>query len=261
MSGFETRWLDLREPVDHAARDEALRLQAIAHLAPLGEMARVVDLGCGTGSTFRALSPQGRRWRWLLVDNDPLLLGAARLRLCNDADITLAETDLLQFCPEIFDGADLITASALFDLTSAAFVERLAEQIKVSGTGLYAVLNYDGHCRWSAPHPDDAAVVMAFNEHQRGDKGFGPALGPDSGPALKRVLEAAGFRVSIAPSPWRLTPHHADLQREFIDGMALAVSQVNGVGALGLEDWRRTRLARVKHSACEVGHWDILALP
>ncbi len=261
MSGFEARWLNLREPVDHAARDTDLRRMAIEHLVGKGEGVKVVDLGCGTGSTFRALLPESLRWHWLLLDNDPLLLAEARSRHGDAPVLETAETDLAALSPDLFAGADLVTASALFDLVSAGFVQRLAEQIQRYGAGLYAALNYDGTCQWGNRHPADADVVAAFNEDQRRDKGFGPALGPESGPFLKTALEAAGFRVSIKPSPWVFTPEHAELHRQFIEGMASAVAAMRSLDPLLLEDWRRHRLARAEHSSCTVGHWDVLALP
>jgi SAM-dependent methyltransferase len=261
MSGFEARWLDLREPVDHAARDGAMRQQVTAFLAPFGSAASVVDLGCGTGSTFRALLPEGQGWRWLLVDNDPLLLAEAKSRHGYQAAIAFTEADLAGLDGALFDDAHLVTASALFDLTSAAFVDNMASQLRASGTGLYAALNYDGTCRWTNPHPADAEVVSAFNMHQQGEKGFGQALGPESGPFLQIAFEAVGYHVSMARSPWIFTSRHAELHRQFIEGMASAVSETRSLDALVLEDWRRNRLARAEHSACEVGHWDVLALP
>ena len=48
MSGFDTRWLDLREKADHAARDTGLLEKAIAHADAGGQTVSVVDLGCGT---------------------------------------------------------------------------------------------------------------------------------------------------------------------------------------------------------------------
>lgn len=259
MSGFETRWLDLREPADHAARDVGLRHRAIEHLADKAEGARIVDLGCGTGSTFRALSPESRHWHWLLVDNDPLLLAEARTRHGDEASLQIVETDLAAVSPTVFAGADLVTASALFDLVSGDFIERLTARLRQEGASLYAALNYDGTCNWGNPHAADAEVVAAFNEDQRRDKGFGPALGPQSGPFLKKACERAGLRVSIAPSPWRFTPENAELHRQFIEGMAKAVSDTRSLDPLLLEDWRRHRLARAEHSTCIVGHWDVLA--
>ena len=73
--GFAADWLALREPADRAARDEALARRAAAAAGP---DPLIVDLGCGTGATWRALSPylpKGARWRF--VDKDPELLAKA----------------------------------------------------------------------------------------------------------------------------------------------------------------------------------------
>jgi hypothetical protein len=49
---FPQTWLDLREPADHAARDNCSAGSCSAKAA--GENPVIVDLGCGTGSTIRA---------------------------------------------------------------------------------------------------------------------------------------------------------------------------------------------------------------
>jgi SAM-dependent methyltransferase len=261
MSGFETRWLDLREPADRDARDPGLRQSAIDYLTAFDGAAQLVDLGCGTGSTFRALLPNARHWQWRFVDNDPALLADAKARYADEARIDCVEADLAALPANIYKDARLVTASALFDLVSKDFVERLAGQLAQAGTGLYAALNYDGHCVWDRSHEADSVVVAAFNAHQHRDKGFGLALGPDSGPCLRRAFEAAGLVVAMAPSPWRLTAGQTQLQTELIEGMADAVAQTGHVEASRLENWRRTRLEVVAQTACQIGHWDILALP
>ena len=43
-----------------------------------------------------------------------------------------------------------------------------------------------------------------FNRHQRRDKGFGPALGPTAATMLARLAAAAGARVVVGRSDWRL---------------------------------------------------------
>jgi hypothetical protein len=76
MSGFEPRWLELREPADARARAEGAidtLLRARAGVGPLG----ILDLGAGTGANLRYLAPRlGGRQQWLLLDRDRRLLDA-----------------------------------------------------------------------------------------------------------------------------------------------------------------------------------------
>ena len=57
MSGFSAEWLELREPYDLRARNAAV-LNAVFNLLAGKPVVALVDLACGTGSTFRALSPR-----------------------------------------------------------------------------------------------------------------------------------------------------------------------------------------------------------
>lgn len=259
MSGFEARWLDLREEADHTARDAGLLQRAILHVNAAGNDALVVDLGCGTGSTLRAFSPQPAGWRWQLLDNDPLLLKEARTRHADVPHLECLHVDLAGLSTDLLREARLVTASALFDLVSTAFLQRLVDALVHPDAALYSALNYDGRCVWSDPHSADEEIVAAFNAHQRGEKGFGPALGPDAGGVMRELLETAGFGVETADSPWRLGADHAQLQSQFILGMAHAAAETGVVDQAVVDDWRRGRLERVETSECEVGHWDMFA--
>ncbi len=104
----------------------------------------------------------------------------------------------------------------------------------------------------------DAAATAAFNAHQRGDKGFGRALGPEAGPALAEAFERRGYDVRMAPSPWRLGLEEAALQRELVDGIARAAGEA---GLLGAVAWGQARRAASEGAVCSVGHWDVLATP
>ena len=108
MSGFSVAWLDLREGADNAARDKAMAAQALSWLtADEAVMPIIVDLGSGTGSTLRALSPVGaspardipgsptRDLVWRLVDHDPALLNEALRRHGKTHIIEDHEADLL----------------------------------------------------------------------------------------------------------------------------------------------------------------------
>lgn len=140
--GFDAGWLTLREPADHAARDEALTAR-LTRWARLRRRARgaegrgesadgaagsdrtdghggrdgrdiaVLDLGCGTGSNVRFLMPHlGHGQRWRLVDNDPALLAALPGRL---ADWCTAEG--FRSAPPARSGAALTVSGEGFSAT------------------------------------------------------------------------------------------------------------------------------------------------
>lgn len=263
MSGFSIDWLDLREDADRRARDSDLRERAIDWLAQ-DTSPVVVDLGAGTGSTLRSF-PVRMPLSWRLVDHDQALLTEAHRRHGGAQQVETCVADLSDIATLPLDGARLITASALFDLVSAEFIEALAKALKTQcqqgPVGLYAALNYDGSTRWTPAHPLDEVVLQAFNQDQRKDKGFGPALGPASGETLRRVFTQTGFEVHLATSPWVLNDADQSMVSELITGIAGAVAGSPGLDAEQLEDWVRFRQSHLASGTCEVGHTDVLALP
>lgn len=252
--GFSADWLALREPADHAARDGAL-LSAAAQAA--GAYPVIVDLGCGTGSTIRAFAGHlAEPASWRLVDNDPGLLTHAATTA--GGRVTTHQIDLRDIDALPLDGATLVTASALLDLCSRAWVEVLAERLAKRRLPFYTALNYDGFMHWTPTDPSDQAVTQAFNRHQRGDKGFGPALGPDAATVIAEVFTAAGYSVTEAETPWRIGPDQSPLQRELVQGIAQAALNAKEAAALF---WGTTRIAAAETALCRIGHRDLLAMP
>lgn len=264
MSGFSIDWLDLREEADRRARDSALREQAIQWLESGVTPDRnsvVVDLGAGTGSTLRALTaPNQKPLTWRLVDNDATLLAEAQRRHEDTHQIELCAADLSPAGKLPLEDARLVTASALFDLVSEDFLGELAKLLQAqSAVGIYAALNYDGSTHWTPPHPLDDAVLRAFNQDQRKDKGFGPALGPESGEAMQRLFTQAGFTVYSANSPWVLNGADQAMVSALITGISAAVSDNPELEASALKDWVWFRQANLESGTCTVGHTDVLA--
>ncbi|MBP2550638.1 SAM-dependent methyltransferase [Neorhizobium galegae] len=263
MSGFDAKWLRLREPVDGLARDVALVDAFSRYVADRAPPATVLDIGCGTGSTYRSLSqhlPAGTNWR--LLDYDPSLLAAAEKQLGTDG-IEFVRHDLNQPDGMPLDGVAIVTASAFFDLGSAAFCDRLLGVLAARRIGLYAALNYDGRVEWQRPHPLDQRVVADFNRHQLTDKGLGPALGPNATEHLRTKLDALSYDVSIAPSVWRIGRDEADLHIAFLRGLVDPVLEIGTLQPEEIGEWMAFRLAYVRgeRGGCEVGHHDLLALP
>ncbi|MDF2232032.1 class I SAM-dependent methyltransferase [Albimonas sp. CAU 1670] len=248
---FASSWLALREPADAAARDRGL-IAALAEWTA-GRPLAATDLGCGTGSTVRALAPLVPSLRWTLVDNDPALLAEAAAR-------TGAATRALDLAagPEAaVEGAQVVAASALFDLVSDAWLRRFAAALSPE-VAVYAALSYDGRESWSPAPPHEAQALAAFRRHQTGDKGFGPALGSNAGAALAALLAARGWRVRVADSAWRLGPGDGPLIRALADGSAEAVAETGALAGRQLAEWRAARRAARQ---VEIGHLDLLALP
>ncbi|MGU9981062.1 SAM-dependent methyltransferase [Phreatobacter sp. HK31-P] len=275
---FSPEWLGLREPADHAARSAHLLAQVRSHFDGRDNIS-VVDLGCGAGSNLRgtfAALPDRQNWR--LVDYDPKLLAAARKRLAAWADVAAPDgeglviekdgkaiavafhkADLnLALDTALPVDADLVTAAALFDLVSPAWINRFVGILARRRLPLYTVLTYDGTERWEPPHPADGAMLAAFHAHQGTDKGFGPAAGPQATDLMASAFVAAGYDVRRAPSPWRLGADFAVLARELVTGFAAAVRETGQVPETVIDAWLDARLASV---TCVVGHEDLFAVP
>jgi len=266
MSGFSPGWLALREPVDHRSRHAGLAGVMAGRLHALAEQ-RIVDLGCGTGSNLRGTAPLlGLRQSWTLVDYDPRLLEAARSRLAGFptdriSGIAYRQADFSggDFEP-LIEGADLVTAAALFDLVSPAVIGKLAAAVARRRQIFSTVLTYDGIAAWLPADAADNGMREAFNRHQHGDKGFGPAAGPDATEALARAFADHGYRIVRGKSPWVLDGTFAELRRDLDRGWANAVRERGLVPGATIDDWLERRLADPS-AVTIVGHEDILALP
>ena len=256
MSGFDAAWLALREPADHAARSRSL---AVRFAAAQGPEPHVVDLGAGSGSNLRYLAPLlPPAQRWLLVDHDPALLAAAAARSGATGNVACRALDLARELPAV-PARTGVTAAALLDLTSAAWLDELARW--GGDVPMLLALSVDGRLAWQPADPDDETIRRHFFVHQRADKGFGPALGPDAAAHLARRLEAAGRQVFFEPSDWRLGPEDAPLLGATLKGIAAAVADIAGPTACAR--WAALRRQQVADGRLRltVGHVDLLALP
>jgi len=278
MSVFSTDWLDLREAADQRARDADLEARLAEYFSGR-EQLTIVDLGCGTGANARVLAPNlpgAQTWRF--VDHDGELLAAARARMADWAaaagdaqghlslsvpgkplDIRFQQADLNSDLSALIQpGDDLVTAAAFFDLVSPDWIARFADTVTGAGAAFYTVLIYDGEETWMPAHPADEAILAAMRTHQRGDKGFGPAAGPQAADFLIRDFAQAGYQVHAAASPWRLGAPDAALMRALAEGTSQAAKDTGLVERETAENWR---IAREQADAAIIGHVDVLALP
>jgi len=280
VSGFDPAWLALREPCDHAARSAEL---ADRFAAAIGTEPRLIDLGCGTGSNLRYLAPQIRGpQRWLCIDHDPVLLNTARRALLDwgdhqrwrsrgdGDDVTLVRPggeiavgfvlgDLARDALPERDGAAGLSASALLDLTSTAWLDRLATWCR--GMPVLIALSFDGRLGFEPAAPEDRTIRERFVAHQRTDKGFGPALGPDAASYLADRLAACGHEVALELADWRLGLEDRPLLGATLEGIVRAAREMANDSSLERwATWRRQQLA-ADHLRLTIGHLDLLALP
>jgi len=199
------------------------------------------------------------RGRWLLVDHDADLL--ARVPRSSDVETRCLDLSALKD-PTIFAGRALVTGSALLDLVSETWLRGLVARCASEGSMVLFALTYDGRIDCTPGDPDDATIAALVNEHQKTDKGFGPALGPDAPAAAERAFAAADYRVRRARSDWTLTPASGELQRQLIDGWAHAASEIAPARTALVNAWRDRRLAHVHahRSHILVGHEDLWAV-
>ena len=263
MTGFTTEWLGLREPFDGAARNRTVHDAVVAQFAKYYSVT-VSDLGSGTGSSFRAITsrlPVEQTWR--LYDSDiTLVAGPAAptegarfhrwvVNLAEDLELAL-ESPL-----------DLVTTSALLDLTSGGWAERLVTELAVRNLPFYAALTYDGRVALSPTDPTDTDVIMAVNHHQRTDKGFGAALGASAADFYMKAFHAVGYEVVSGQSDWVFRSSDQAMQLQMLEDWAGAARAVNLLPRWRVQDWltRRRDLVATARSSMRVGHIDFFARP
>jgi hypothetical protein len=263
MSGFSPQWLAAREPWDHRARspeilailtDRVMRARSGA-----GHVTRILDLGCGTGSTTRYLTSRlPTALAWTLADGDQGLLDiAAGTTGSKTVTVDLATIDL----DTLVGGHDLVTASALLDLVSDAWLDRLWRAMEHCHASLLAGLTYDGRIALAPAHPFDQVIRSLANIHQRSDKGFGPALGPNATAALVLRARKSRWRVTVRRSDWVLDMN-ADRPgvTMLLQGWASVAKEIApGLGDR-IESWLDDRLSQGTLRVT-VGHRDLLASP
>jgi hypothetical protein len=140
-------------------------------------------------------------------------------------------------------------------------LERFAIESAVRKLSVYAALSYDGRIAFEPFDATDDAVIAAVNQHQRTDKGFGPALGPAGAASAIDRFKQLSYTVIEGESDWRIGPHDARIQMQLIAGWALAAREMASISEADIADWLTRREAHVAAgvSSMTVGHLDFFA--
>lgn len=291
---FDIDWLGLRELADHhfRSREPVERLnrhltQRTGLLAATQMPCTILDLASGSGSNMRFIAPRlARPQHWLLCDMDKKLLDhgrqicAAEITSCrSNGSVTVATrvVNLAHDIPMELDGrtADLVTASALLDLVSYEWLERLAGRLSSADPAplFLAATVYNGDVVFLPRDVHDDAILAAFRTDMRRDKGFGPALGDRAPAAAETLLTGHGFHVETYNSAWRLdealaatlgTSRFTELCRRQLQFFVEAAESGDAetVARGDARGWLERRLAQLQSGQLQIaiGHCDLLAV-
>ena len=193
--------------------------------------------GCASTTTRRCWRPHGRPCRIGATVGAgraaaTAMVSLSRGPMARSRSGSCSATSPARLCPNR-DGAAGLSASALLDLTSAAWLDRLAAWCR--GMPVLMALSFDGRLGFEPAAPEDRTIRERFVAHQRSDKGFGPALGPDAAPYLADRLAACGHEVALEPADWRLGPEDRPLLGATLEGIVRAAREMANDSSL--ERW------------------------
>ena len=292
MSGFDPQWLAQREPFDLAARSSKLERRFAHFLQQRTRSAttpyRLLDLGGGTAANFRALAPRlDVDQRWLLCDHDLTLLASIphsltqwsqahgwRCHTTADSVVVWAgsrrwslETRSINLAIDLesIDATqwDGVTTTAFLDLVSKAWLERLVDWIDAASVPFLATLTVEGRRQWTPELQADIDIHESFRQHQTGDKGFGPSLGPSAAQSLEQLFGQRGVCCETDASDWHIGAQSTHMLRRMADESAAIAIASQPSSRQELEAWlqERKQLIAGGCASLTIGHLDLLAYP
>jgi hypothetical protein len=259
VSGFSAEWLALREAIDWRSRSPVVT-EIVAKRVPSDRVVRAVDLAAGAGSNMRFVAralPKAQEW--LLLDHDAGLLDHARQNAGIAFETRVVDLSHVDELRELVSLRDLVTASALLDLVSEEWLRAVCAMCHRQRSLVLFALSYDGRITCAPEDPEDELVRSLVNHHQRTEKSFGRALGPEASARASDILQGLGYDVVRDRSDWVLDRESNELQRQLIEGWAAAATAIAPGDTELIRGWRVRRLEHVRagESSVTVGHEDL----
>ncbi|MGM0698691.1 MAG: hypothetical protein ACQEVD_07575 [Actinomycetota bacterium] len=277
MTAAEPGWLELRRPIDDAARQESLHLldHAVARLSaetePDTKSLLAIDIGAGTGNSAlwfdTALRTRLPDWEinWILLDSDQASLDLAATALPHARTICTPIVALPTVSAELLSASEfhgsqmLLTCSALLDVLTETDLIAVVRTLKDhDGLGLF-LLSIVGGWELDPVHPHDAAVDAAFTSHQHRDG----RLGHHAPERLMNLARRHGLTAVKGPSPWHLTaPADRTFLARFLSERLDAACEEDPALAAAARDWWTQRQAQLDSGLIvRVDHLDVLIDP
>jgi hypothetical protein len=257
-------WLALREAADAAARSDDLVAAVCRRIAGRPRLV-IHDLGCGTGAVGRWLAPRlPSPQHWVMYDRDSALLNCIPAAAAG-ASVTVQtrQRDVTELTVDDLVGADLVTASGLFDLLTAEEVDRIVAACAGVGCPTLVTISVVGRVALDPPELLDAPIGAAFDAHQRRVVSGRRLLGPDAVGAIRAAFARHGVATLVWPSPWRLGADDAELLTEWFGGWLDAACEQAPTLAGQAAAYARRRMSQIAEGrlTATVHHVDLLAVP
>ena len=272
MEKFSSEWLALREQEDLLARNSTILECVIEHLKGEKRL-NILDIGCGTGATMRALLPKFEQpQHWTLLDVDQELLARAQCLnepLVSDPNYTLETKNVNLTAGFEFLNSEysLVTATALLDLVSEAWIKEFAKALKHNNLSFYCSITPNNRIETDPKDNLDEKVISTFNTHRYSDKGFGMSLGGNAADFTIAQLQSLGYNVRSSSERWGNRHQNKSFRKIFntklVEGISQAVNNTKLLDVSELKQWTDSRLSAIQNEGCEI--WfeviDFLAIP
>tara|TARA_B100000900_G_scaffold154893_1_gene131547 strand:+ start:1629 stop:2501 length:873 start_codon:yes stop_codon:yes gene_type:complete len=282
---FSKSWINMRLEYDNYSRSNILNkyLKNNKYMPDID----LIDMCSGSGNFLIWLIKNELSFNeYTLIDNDTNLLKSIKsnlrknipkdlkiksntnnmnLILCKDKFISSKvlikknDCDNFNYKTKRFH---IISYSAALDLMSKSSIIKAIKRVN-NLNAIYFSLCFNGIVKWTPTNTFDKYILSFFNKHQRTDKGFGEALGPESIDFVNRYSIKQGMKVTTKHSPWIInnkTNQDKIFMNRYLLDIKKALFHMEGIDRNILRNWYKDKKRDIEKKSIKlyVGHQDIL---